>query len=177
MGPTRRIARPLKGECDASYDAYLASVPGDDVGPVLASQAGEAERRLGSLSEERALHRYAPGKWSVKGVLGHLCDNERIFAYRALRFARGDATPLANFDENLYVPAGRFDARSMRDLLGEFATIRAATLSLFASFDEEALARRGTARGLTMSVRALAWITAGHVAHHFAVLSERYGVA
>jgi hypothetical protein len=158
------------------YAGYVASVPGDDAWPALVAQGDEVERALGGLPEERALHRYAPGKWSVKEVVGHLADNERVFAYRALRFARADATPLSNFDEDLYAKTGRFDARSLRDILDELRTVRAATISLFGSFDAEALERVGVARGNPVSVRALVWVTVGHVNHHLGVLRERYGV-
>jgi hypothetical protein len=173
---SRRISKPLPIEHDASYAGYVAHVPGDDAWPELAGQTDEARARFGALPAARLLHRYAPGKWSVLGVLGHLCDNERVFAYRALRLARGDETPLANFEEDLYVPMGRFDERPVEDVLEEWRTVRAATLSLFASFDEAALSRSGPARGLRVSVRALCWITAGHVRHHFDVLRDRYGV-
>jgi hypothetical protein len=175
--PPRPIRRPTPTEHPGGYAGYVAIVPGDDAWPALAGQPDEVERLLRPLPESRALHRYAPGKWSVKEVLGHLCDNERVFAYRALRFARGDATPLANFDEDLYARTGLFDARPMRDLLDEFFAVRAATLTLYASLDDDALARVGVARGTPVSVRALAWVTAGHVRHHVAVLRDRYGIS
>ena len=170
------IPRPGRDEHDPSYAAYIHAVAGDSLWPVLTSQVDEAEAWLGGLPEERALHRYAPGKWSVKEVLGHVCDNERVFAYRALRFARGDATLLANFDENLYVRTAHFDRRPMTDILGELRTVRAATLALLRTLDAEALDRVGVARGLRMSARALAWIIAGHMAHHLDVLRARYGL-
>ncbi len=171
-----RIPRPLPDEYHDSYAGYVASIPGDDAWPELASQMAEADRLLRTLPEARALQRYAPGKWSVKEVIGHLCDNERVFAYRALRFARGDETPLANFDENLYVETGGFDRRPLTDLLDELRVIRSATLALFRTFDQEALSRSGIARGLRTSVRAMVWVTVGHMRHHFAVLRERYGI-
>ena len=171
-----RIPRPSPSEYPESYEDYVASIPGDDVGPELLSQMVEADRLLGGLSEGRALYRYAAGKWSVKEVVGHLCDSERVFAYRALRFGRGDPTPLSNFDENLYAQTGRFDARSMADLLDELRVTRSATLALFGSFDEQAMQGSGVARGNRVSARALAWVTAGHMRHHFAVLRDRYGL-
>ena len=128
------------------------------------------------MEEELRLHRYAPGKWSVKQVVGHLSDNERVYAYRALCFARGDPSPLPNFDENVCAENGGHDARPLRDILGELRTVRAATLSLLGSLDGTALARVGIARGNPVSVRALAWIAAGHVNHHMRVLHERYGI-
>jgi uncharacterized damage-inducible protein DinB len=171
-----RIARPSPDEYPAGYEAYVAGLAGDDALPHLAAQTAEVERRLASLPDARALHRYAPGKWSVKQLLGHLVDSDRIFAYRALRFARADETPLSNFDEDLYAQTGAFDARSAADLVGEFRVVRAATVALFAGLPEEALRRKGVARGNAVSVRALAWVTAGHARHHLEVLRERYGV-
>jgi hypothetical protein len=171
-----KISRPRPDEVPAGYEAYVAEVPGDDALAELVAQAAEVERRLGALPEEHAGRRYAPGKWSVKQVLGHLCDNERVYAYRALRFGRGDPTPLSNFDENLYAETGGFDARPIADVVREFRLVRAATLPLYAGFDEKALARVGVARGIPVGVRALVWVTAGHVRHHLGVLAERYGV-
>jgi len=112
----------------------------------------------------------------VKEVVGHLSDSERVFAYRALRMGRADTTPLAGFDENAYTPAGRFDARPLADILREYESVRAASLALFGGLDEEALLRRGTANGKEISVRALAWIIAGHELHHRRLLVERYGI-
>lgn len=170
------IPRPLPGEHSESAGAYVASVPGADAWPALASQGAEVERTLGALSEARALHRYAPGKWSVKEVVGHLCDAERIYAYRALRFARADETPLPGFEEDDYVPAGRFDARPLGELLEDWRTVRASTLALYRGLDDQALLRRGVANGKLVSVRAIAWLAVGHTHHHLGVLRERYGV-
>lgn len=170
------IARPLPGEHSEGADAYIAPVPGADALAGLVSQGEDVERLLGALSEARALHRYAPGKWSVKEIVGHLCDCERIYAYRALRFARGDETPLPGFEENDYVPAGRFDARPLAELLEEWRTVRASTLALYRGLDGEALLRRGLANGNLVSVRALAWMAVGHTQHHLRVLRERYGL-
>jgi hypothetical protein len=170
------ITRPAEGEYNPYYGRYISQVPGDDALDALDAQIGETLALLAPLDEARALHRYAPGKWSVKETIGHVADAERVFAYRALRFARADATPLPGFDENVYVPAGRFDARPIDALRDELARVRAATLALFRSFDPAALARRGEASGNPVSVRALAWIIAGHERHHAALLRERYGL-
>jgi hypothetical protein len=175
--PPPRIPRPSAAEYVRPYEPYVARIAGDDAWPELTSQVAEADRLLGTLSEDRALHRYAPGKWSVKQVVGHLCDNERVYAYRALRFGRGDPTSLSNFDENLYAETGRFDARPLSDLLDELRAVRTATLTLYRTFDDEALRRVGVARGNPISVRALVWVTAGHVRHHLDVLRERYGIS
>lgn len=180
MNPTASaapvIARPESGEHVPYYSRYIALVPGDDAGPALATQIAETLGMLKDVDEPRALHRYQPGKWSVKEVLGHVMDAERVFAYRALRFARRDATALPGFDENTWVPAANFDRLPLADLLVEFAAVRAATVRLFRNLEPEALTRRGTANGDPVSVRALAWIIAGHERHHRGVLRERYGV-
>lgn len=168
--------RPHDDEFAPFYAGYVARVPEGDVLALLSEQGDETQRRLGGLSTDQALYRYAPGKWSVKEVLGHLADAERIFAYRALRIARGDETPLPGFDENLYVPAGNFDQRDLAHLLAELATVRAATLSLLRTLDDAAWRRRGLCNNHPVSVRALAFIVAGHELHHVNVLAERYGL-
>lgn len=175
MNPSPEIGRPQSGECPEEPGRYATRVPGEDAWPALVGQVAEVERRLGALPEERALHRYAAGKWSVKEVVGHLADAERIYAYRALRFARNDPAPLPGFDENRYVPEGRFDGRPLRSLLDEWLAVRAATLALYRWVPAAALARCGVANGLRVSVRALAWVAAGHTLHHLDVLRERYG--
>jgi uncharacterized damage-inducible protein DinB len=143
---------------------------------ILEGQERETQRLLAGVSDAKALHRYAPGKWSVKEVVGHVMDTERVFCYRALRFARADDKPLQGFDENAWVPAGRFDSRSLADLAGELDAVRRATIPLLRGLDTEALARRGTANNNPISVRALAWIIAGHERHHVGILHERYGI-
>jgi uncharacterized damage-inducible protein DinB len=137
-------------------------------------QMEETAAFLGQLGEARGDHRYAPGKWSIKEVIGHLADGERVFAYRALRFARGDQTPLASFDENAWVPQAGCDRRTLADLAAEFRAVRVATLALARSLTDEAAARTGVASGKTVSVRALIYMIAGHELHHLAILRERY---
>jgi DinB superfamily len=171
-----RIARPDSSEYLAYYGKYIERVPGDDALAPLAAQIEDTLRLVRGLDEERARHRYADGKWSVKEVIGHLCDGERVFAYRALRFGRADTTELPGFDENLYVPAGGFDRHPIAALASEFESIRRSTLALFRGFDEAALVRQGRANGHPVSVRALAWIIAGHERHHAGLLRERYGL-
>lgn len=119
-------------------------------------------------------YRYAEGKWTIKDILLHLIDAERIFAYRALRFARKDATPLASFDENIYVDVARANQRSIQDLLTELAVVRQSTLSLFKSFSEEDMMQIGTASNNPMSVRALGFVIIGHQNHHQRIFQERY---
>jgi hypothetical protein len=170
------IPRPGANEYNAYYATYISKVGGDDALPALESQIGQTLALLGTVDETRALHRYGEGKWSVKEVVGHLIDAERVFAYRALRFGRADVTPLPGFDENAYVPAARSDVRRLPDLAAEYDHVRAASVDLFRALDQEALARVGEASGKPISVRALAWIIAGHELHHVALLRERYGV-
>jgi uncharacterized damage-inducible protein DinB len=168
------ITRPEAGEFAPYYATYINAVSGTDALPVLKAQRESTSRFLAAVPESRAGFRYAEGKWSFREVIGHLSDAERIFAYRLLRIARADATPLSAFDENTYVPAGEFERRSLADVAAEFAVVRDATLALVQGLTAEALLRRGTASGKEISVRALAWIIAGHEAHHIRVLGERY---
>lgn len=170
------IPRPVAAEYAPYYGRYIDKVPDGDLLRTLEDQGRETQAVLAGLSEAKALYRYAPGKWSVKEVVGHVTDTERVFSYRALRFARGDATALPGFDENAWVPAGSFDARSLADLAAELDAVRRATLALFRGLDAAALARRGTASDNAVSVRAIAWIIAGHERHHVALLHERYKV-
>lgn len=170
------IARPAPSEYAPHYAGYVERVPEGDVLAHLRRQIDDTRALLRDLPPSRAVHRYATGKWSVAEVVGHLVDCERIFSYRALRIGRGDATPLASFDENAYVPAGSFDRRTLVDLVDEFTTVRHATLALFQGMPSEAFARMGTASGRQVSVRALAHIIAGHELHHVAILVERYDI-
>jgi uncharacterized damage-inducible protein DinB len=174
--PAPRIGHPAADEHIAYYGKYITLVPGDDAWPALERQLDGSLALLAPLDDARALHRYAPGKWSVKETLGHVIDVERVFAYRALRFARADATPLPGFDENAWVPAARFDARPLAELLDELRATRAASRELFRSLDPEAIGRRGTANDSPMTPRAAAWIICGHELHHRTLLRERYGL-
>ncbi len=163
--------RPDASEHAAVYAAYVARVP--DVG-ARASLATGLDAFATAL--DGADHAYAPGKWTVRQVVQHVADAERIFATRALRIARGDATPLPGFDENTYADATAGDTRPLSSVLAELRAVRAATLALVDGLPDEAWSRVGTASGHAVSVRALVWITAGHALHHEAVLRERYGV-
>jgi uncharacterized damage-inducible protein DinB len=173
---TLPLPRPADDELTPYYGTYISKVPDGDILRFLEIQLRETRSLLATIPEGRGNFRYAEGKWSIKEVIGHLCDAERIFAYRVLRFARADQSPLASFDENAYVPAGQFDRRTMASLVDEFAQVRDATLALVRTLDAEAGARRGVASGKEVSARALVWIIAGHVAHHVRVLRERYAV-
>ncbi|MGH7568289.1 MAG: DinB family protein [Gemmatimonadales bacterium] len=174
--PSPPIGRPSPDEFAPFYAGYVERVTEGDPLAAMVAARGETSALLDGLSDRGASHRYAPGKWSVKEIVGHLGDVERVMAYRALRIARGDETPLAGFDENVYVPAGRFDARPLGDLVRELGAVREASLALFRSFDADAWRRRGTANGKTVSVRALAYIIPGHERHHGQILRERYGI-
>jgi len=168
------IARPGTDEYAPYYGTYIGKVPEGDLRSMLSSQLTETLALIRSIPESRGGHRYAPDKWSIRQVLGHLADSERIFSYRALRIGRGDPTPLPGFEQDDYVPTGRFDDRTLRDLADELGAVRQATIHLFAHLDEAALERRGTASGKPVSVRALAYIIAGHELHHVGILKTRY---
>ena len=172
---TATIPRPGPSEYAPYYETYISKVPPEgDLLTVLEDQRRETQQLLAGLSDTRALHRYAPEKWSIKEVVGHLMDTERVFCYRALAFARGDANPLPGYDEKAWAAAGRFDVRSLAHLAAESDAVRRATIALFSGLDGEALARRGTANNNPISVRALGWVIAGHERHHLAILRERY---
>ena len=168
------IARPQQDEYVPYYHKYVSMVPDGDLVETLRTQIGETLALVRSIPEERGSHRYAPGKWSIKEVVGHMADVERIMTYRALRIARNDATPLPGFDENAYVPAANFEARSLASLAHELEAVRRATVAFFETLEPEAAARRGSANNNPISARALAYIVAGHERHHVALLRERY---
>ena len=169
-----RILRPEPSEYAAYFSRYIDQLPQGDILTVLRTQGEETQSTLGALSETDAQFRYAPGKWSIKQIGGHLTDAERIFGYRALCFARGEKQRLPGFDENEYVAAASFDRRSLADHLTEFRAVRAATLSFFSGLSQEELLRRGTANQWEYTVRATPFIVAGHERHHLGVIRERY---
>lgn len=166
--------RPGADEYAPFYAGYIAAVPEGDVLDLLRHQTDEVLATVRPLPAARWRHRYAPGKWSVAEVLGHIMDAERIFAYRALRIARGDQTPLPGFDENAYVPAAAFDDRAPAGLLTEYVAVREATLALFRGLPAGSSDRRGVASNAGVSVRALLYMIAGHERHHLRILHERY---
>jgi uncharacterized damage-inducible protein DinB len=168
------IARPLPGEFLPYYGRYIDLVPGDDLIGAMRSGMETTRRLLEPLGEERAQFRYAAGKWSVKEVLGHVMDTERVFVYRALRFARHDATPLPGFDENQWAPEAGHGARALGSLLDEHRAVRGATIAFFEELTEEQWGRAGTANNARMTVRAAAFVIAGHELHHQNILRERY---
>ena len=171
------MAKPDPSEYSPSYAGYVANVTEDDVVDAMEKQAAETAALLARVDEEKGTYRYAPEKWSVKQVVGHLTDGEHVFAYRALAIARGDKASLPGFDENEYMQNSNFDERSMRSIAEAYAAARASTLALFRGFSDEAWQRVGTANNNAVSVRALAHIVLGHERHHLKVLRERYGVS
>jgi uncharacterized damage-inducible protein DinB len=166
--------RPNENEYAPYYHKYVERVPDDDVRSILRVQLDDTLALLRPLKEEQAGIRYAEGKWSIRQVVGHLADVERIMGYRALRIARNDQTPLPGFDENIYADTGEFDRRTLRSLLAELEVTRAATAALFHNLPESAWDRRGTANTNSVSVRAIAYIIAGHELHHREILQDRY---
>ncbi|MGI8477338.1 MAG: DinB family protein [Thermomicrobiales bacterium] len=171
--PERDPGRPLAAEYLDYYDLYIRLVPQGPIVDLLGVQISATGSFFSSLTETQARWRPAAGEWSAHQILGHLADGERVFAYRALRFARADATPLPGFDVEAYPVAADCDRRSMADLVAEFTSVRAASLSLLASLESQAWLRRGAADGNVVSVRALAYIMAGHELHHVADLTRQ----
>ncbi len=169
-----RTQRPTGDEYAPYFDRYIAKVNPGDVVRQLEAQSSATIELLRSIPEERGGHRYADGKWSIREVVGHICDSERVFVYRAMRFARGDDTPLAGFDENAFVANSRLDTRTLASLIAEFDAVRMASVAFFDSLDAGEWMRRGLANDREMSVRALAWTTAGHELHHREILRTRY---
>jgi hypothetical protein len=167
-------AKPEPGEYAPYHERYISLVPGDDATSVLDTQRARTMQLFAGRGERDGNFRYAPDKWTVKEVLGHVNDTERIFTYRALRIARADQTPLAGFEQDDYVKRAGFEGRTLASLVDEFAAVRAASLALFRSFGPDAWLRRGNASKNDITVRALAFITAGHELHHVKILEERY---
>ena len=168
------VARPQAGEYSPYYDRYISLVPGEDILNALDEQRRQTMTLLCGRDEEDGDFRYAPGKWSAKEVLGHVCDTERVFAYRAMRISRADTTPLEGFEQDDYVRHGPFAKRPLEDLVEDFIAVRRATLSLLRNLDEAAWSRRGIANKNEVSVRGLAYIIAGHELHHRRILEEKY---
>ena len=171
---TSPIGPPGPDEAASYYYKYIGLITGEDIVGVLATQLDEALALFGGISEEQSLHRYAPEKWSIRQVLNHISDTERVFAFRALWFARAFDTPLPSFDENASAATARADEISWARHIEELRGVRLATVSLFRNLPAEAWMRTGIASGNSFTVRSLAYIAAGHAAHHNAILRERY---
>lgn len=172
--PWLEIEPPSTDEYDAYYQGYVDKVEGRQLSLILRQQRAQVLDLLEGLSEARAVYRYAPEKWSIKEVLGHLIDTERVFVYRAMSIARGETQSLSGFDQDEYVRVGNFDQRSVESLRTEYETVRNASIAFFESLDEASWRKTGTANEVTVSVRAIGYIIPGHEAHHLAVLRERY---
>jgi DinB family protein len=169
------LTRPDRTEYADFYSNYIAGVPEGDVLDFLAGQPGDYRQLLVGLAEDAASVEPTPGKWSVKQVLGHVCDAERVMSYRAMRFSRGDATELPGFEQDDYVREANSNARRLDDLLDEFESVRKATIALFRSLPPGAENRRGVANKNPVTVRALAYIAAGHANHHYEALTKQRG--
>lgn len=169
--------RPPETEYAPFYAGYVALVTEIDILAVLEGQVEAIRGALASVPAGKESHRYAEGKWSLRQVLGHLVDGERVFGYRAFCFSRGEEAPLPSFDENQYVAAARSDSIPLAELVEELALVRRGNLAVLRRLDDREWSRVGTASGKPVSVRALAWIMAGHPRHHLNILRERYGVS
>jgi hypothetical protein len=172
--PPLKIARPKPGEYAPYYERYISLVEGNDILATLDAQRRQMMLLLSGRDEADGTFRYAPGKWTANEVLGHVCDTERIFAYRALRMARGDQTPIEGFEQDDYVKNGPFVQLPLAEIIEDFIAVRRATLTLFRNLDEPAWGRRGVANKNEVTVRALAYTIAGHELHHRRILEEKY---
>lgn len=170
------VNRPEAGEYAAFYANYVALVPEHNVVSVLESQATEVDVLLRSIPESQATVLHSPYTWTIKQVVGHVIDGERVFAYRAMRFARNDPTELPGFNENHYAAAGEFNRQTLAQLAAEFAAVRQSTLLLLRHIPDDAWTRGGVASGAHVTVLALAFIMAGHVRHHLTILRKRVGI-
>ena len=166
--------QPLESEYAPDYRGYVSQVSENDILPVLRSQLDALDVLLGGVAPERETHRYAEGKWSIREIVGHLIDGERVFGYRAFAIARGDRNNMPSFDQNEYILASPYDRIDLEDLLSEFRLVRLSNIAMLRTLDGESWTRVGTANDNQVSVRALAFIMAGHVRHHMAVLRDKY---
>lgn len=168
------IGRPQPDEAAPYYFTYINQAPGDDAFAVIERQLDESLAFFSTIPEDKSLNRYSPGKWSIRQVLNHVTDTERAFAFRALWFARGFDSPLPDYDQNVAAAGAEADRVSWAAHVEEFRRVRLSTISLFANMPSEAWQRTGIASGNRFTVRALAYIAAGHVTHHLKILRERY---
>jgi len=166
--------KPEPNEYAPYFENYISQVPESDIRDGFAAQPGELRAALEGVPEEKGAYAYADGKWTIKELLSHIIDGERIFAYRILRISRGDETPLEGFEQDDYIATSNANKRSFRDLLDEFEFSRKANVLMLNNLDEEALSRMGTSNNDRVSARALVSISIGHVRHHLSILKERY---
>jgi hypothetical protein len=170
----KMLKRPSKNEYPEYYVPYVDLVPEGDLVELLKENLEKTVSLFEGISEEVSLNRYAPGKWSIKEVLGHITDTERIMSYRLLRVGRGDQTPLAGFNENDYVHAAQTNNLSVKTILEDFKAVRTATITLIQNLPNEAWENKGNANGTEITTRAIAYIIAGHQMHHCKIVEERY---
>ncbi len=169
------ISVPHSGQLSEYYQTYLKYVnANDDLMELIRTQKDETVKFLSAISEDKASSAYAPGKWMLKEVVGHVCDTERIMCYRALRISRADKTPMEGFDENTYTPASNYKSRSLKNISEEMRTVREATITLLENFDPEMIEMKGIANNNEISVRAIVFMIYAHQKHHMKVISERY---
>jgi len=168
--------RPEKSEYDAYYERYVSTVADGNIAAILEEQPSELKALFANVTEDRGTFAYEDGKWTLKEVLSHLIDGERIFSYRAFRISRGDETPIEGFEQDGYIENSNANNRTFAELLEEFDLQRRSNVLLINNISDENGKRMGTASGLTISVRGLVYIMAGHVRHHLAILKERYSI-
>jgi hypothetical protein len=168
------LLRPNKEEYPSYYEDYIKLVPDGDIGVILKENLSKTISLFQNISESNGDFRYAPDKWSIKEVLGHMTDTERIMSVRLLRFARGDSTAVPGFNENIYVNGANFNQRTLKSLIEEFTVTRNATITLIKNMPEEAWMRKGFANNFENTTRALAYMITGHEMHHCQVIRERY---
>ena len=168
------VGRPEPGEYNSYYERYISLVPEGDILNTLDAQRRQMMLLLSGRDEADGDFRYAPGKWSAGEVLGHVCDTERIFAYRALRIARGDRTPIEGFEQDDYVKNGPFGREPLSEIIEDYIAVRRASLTLLRNLDETAWMRRGIANNKEVTVRSLTYLIAGHELHHRRILEEKY---
>lgn len=174
MATSAALSRPESTEHAPYFERYTKLVPDGEIVSILTKQMENSLALLKSIDEAKANYRYAADKWSIKQLLGHVIDTERIFTYRALRFARNDSNPLVGYDQDQFVNGADFDSRNFADMVDEFDHVRRASIHLFKPLSDEEWLRRGTANDAEVSVRALAHILAGHELHHMDILKSRY---
>ncbi|GAB3539774.1 DinB family protein [Pontibacter brevis] len=174
MQTQQPITYPSPEEHSSFLSNYVQQAKTDDLIEGLTASYVFITGMIQGLTEEQLLHRYAAGKWSIKEVMVHMIDTERIFSYRALRFARQDKTELPGFDQDKYIIPAKADSRDINSIIAEYTSLRTATIELFKNFDEEALQQKGIASGIEVSVRALGYVILGHEVHHQKIIRERY---
>ena len=168
------MTRPYLSDFPTFYQGYVDTIESENILETLREQKEKTTSFFEGVPDEKANYVYAEGKWTVKEVLGHMIDSERVFVFRALSFARGEEQPLPGFDENTYVPAGKFGDRSLQSLIDEYASVRQATLTFFNNLRDEDWTKTGIANNGNFTVNSLAYIIAGHNEHHLKILAERY---